>query len=219
MGIFDKIFNKNNSQENSVFYRANLFQKNVASQFESDSLERVNSFHHSLVSIGERIFKVKTLDGNEFSFSIKFSEKDNFTKTYIGKFENGIGFRLIQPIGLSLDMAKSKNNALGGFTISSINPNGWALHFLLTEKNDIRETNALVTGKNEQIEKLIFGSLMAIQAQLHKNFLDYSKRILSLINHTDEIINLENGQEILRIMRQNINMYDSEEKNKIKRSF
>ena len=218
MGIFNNLFKKNNSKENGVFYRANLFQKNIASQIEFDSLEIAISFQHSLVNISEKIFKVKTLNGKEFSFPIRFSEKNSFTTTNIGKFENGNDFRLIQPIGLSLDMAKKKNNALGGFTLGSVNPNGWAVHFFLTDKEDVRQFNVLEKGKNEQIERLISGSLMAIQANLHQNFLDYTKRLLNIIDHTDEIISLENGQEILNIMRQNINMYNTEEKNKIKRS-
>lgn len=218
MGIFNNLFNNNSSQENDVFYRANLYQKNIASQIETDSLEIAISFQHSLVSIGKNFFKVKTLNGKEYSFPIKFSKTDSFTTTNIGKFQNKKDFRLVQPIGVALLMTKSENNALGAFTLSSLNPNGWAVHFFLTEKDDIRQTNVLEKGKNEQIKRLISGSLMAMQVNLHQNFLEYTKRLLFLIDHTDEIINLENGQEILKIMRQNLNMYNSEEKHKIKRS-
>ena len=212
------IFDKNKSQINHIMHRANLYQKTIFSQIESDSLHIALGFQHSLVCIRENLFNVETIDGNEFNLPIRFSEKNFFTITKIGKFENGNSFRLNQPIGRSLEMEKSKNNALGGFTIGTLNPDGWALHFFLTEKNDIRQINVMEKGKNEQIENLISGSLVAMNANLHQNFLDYTKRLLNLIDHTDEFISLENGQEILKIMRQNLNMYNSEEKIKIKRS-
>jgi hypothetical protein len=213
MGIFDNLFNKESSQENGVFYRANLFQKNVASQIESDSLEIAISFQHSLVSIGEKIFKVKTLNGKEYSFPIRFSEKDSFTTTNIGKFENGNDFRLIQPIGLSLDMAKSKNNALGGFTLGSVNPNGWAVHFFLTHKDDIRQTNVLAKGSDEQIQKLIQGSMMGIRFGVPNKFIEFSKRLLPMIeNNPSQLYDFDDSEEFIQIMKSNLEVYDFNEK-------
>ncbi|WP_298265951.1 hypothetical protein [uncultured Lutibacter sp.] len=214
MGIFDNLFNKKNNHENGVFYRANLFQKNVASQIESDSLEIAISFHHSLVSIDEKTFKVKTLNSKDFNFPIRFSEKDSFTTTNIGKFENGNEFRLIQPIGLSLDMAKSKNNALGGFTLGSLNPNGWAVHFFLTHKDDIRQTNVLSKGSDEQIQKLIQGSMMGIKFGLPNKFIEFSKRLLPMIaNNPSQLYDFDESEEFIHIMKSNLEVYDLNERN------
>jgi len=218
MGIFDNLFNQKSSQENNyengIFYRANLFQKNVASQIESDSLEIAISFQHSLVSIGEKNFKVKTQNGKEFNFPIRFSEKDTFTITNIGKFENGNDFRLIQPIGLSLDMAKSKNNALGGFTLGSLNPNGWAVHFFLTHKDDIRQTNVLAKGSDEQIQKLIQGSMMGIKFGVPNKFNEFSKRLLPMIaNNPSQLYDFDESEEFIQIMKSNLEVYDLNEKN------
>ena len=218
MGIFDNLFNKKNNDEKGVFYRANLFQKNVASQIESDSLEIAISFHHSLVSIDEKTFKVKTLNGKEFNFPIRYSEKDSFTTTNIGKFENGNEFRLIQPIGLSLDMAKSKNNALGGFTLGSLNPNGWAVHFFLTHKDDIRQTNVLSKGSDEQIQKLIQGSMMGIKFGVPNKFIEFSKRLLPMIaNNPSQLYDFDESEEFIQIMKSNLEVYDLNERNIINR--
>jgi len=214
MRIFDNLFNKKNNHEDGVFYRANLFQKNVASPTESDSLEIAISFHHSLVRINEKNFEVRTLNGENFNFPIRFSEKDSFTTTNIGKFENGNDFRLIQPIGLSLDLAKSKNNAMGGFTLGSLNPNGWAVHFFLTHKDDIRQTNALTKGSDEQIQKLIQGSLMSIKFGVPNKFIEFSKRLLPMIaNNPSQLYDFKESEEFIQIMKRNLEVYDLNERN------
>ena len=157
MGLFDNLFSRDSKQEKKKveLYRANLFQKNIASQIEADSLEIAISFQHSLVNISAELFTIETLNGEHYSLPINFSEKDFSTTTYKGKFQNGRDFRLIQPTDLSLDMAKSNHNALGAFTLGSVNPSGWAVHFFLTDKDDIRQTNVSEKGSTEQIQKLI----------------------------------------------------------------
>lgn len=214
MGLFDDLFKKRNKEENTNidFYRANLFQKNIASNIENDSLEIVISFHHSLVNITDKMLSIKTLNGETQSFSIRFSEKDFSTITHIGQFQNGRDFRLIQPIDLSLETAKSNHNALGAFTLGSVNPSGWAVHFFLTEKNDIRQTSVFEKGSSDQIQKLIQGSLMGIKFGLPDKFVEFSKRLLPMIaDNPSKLNDFEASEDFIRIMKSNLESYTSSE--------
>ena len=214
MGLFDDLFKKQSKQENKNidFYRANLFQKNISSNIENDSLEIAISFHHSLVSITDKMLSVKTLNGETHSFSIRFSEKDFSTTTHIGHFQNGRDFRLIQPIDLSLEMAKSNHNAVGAFTLGSVNPSGWAVHFFLTEKNDIRQTSVFEKGSSDQIQKLIQGSLMGIKFGLPDKFVEFSKRLLPMIaDNPSQLNDFDESEEFIHIMKSNLEVYTSSE--------
>lgn len=214
MGLFDDLFKKRNKEDNTNidFYRANLFQKNIASNIENDSLEIVISFHHSLVNITDKMLSIKTLNGETQSFPIRFSEKDFSTTTHIGQFQNGRDFRLIQPIDLSLETAKSNHNALGAFTLGSVNPSAWAVHFFLTEKNDLRQTSVFEKGSSDQIQKLIQGSLMGIKFGLPDKFVEFSKRLLPMIaDNPSKLNDFEASEEFIRIMKSNLESYTSSE--------
>ncbi len=214
MGLFDDLFKKQNKEENKniEFYRANLFQKNIASNIENDSLEIAISFHHSLVDINDKILSVKTLNEETHSFPIRFSEKDFSTTTHIGRFQNGRDFRLIQPTDLSLESAKSYHNAVGAFTLGSVNPSGWAVHFFLTEKNDIRQTSVFEKGSSDQIQKLIQGSLMGIKFGLPDKFVEFSKRLLPMIaDNPSQLNDFEESEEFIHIVKSNLEVYTSSE--------
>ena len=215
MGLFDNLFSKDSKQEKEKgeLYRANLFQKNIASQIEADSLEIAISFQHSLVNISAELFTIKTVNGEQYSFPISFSEKDFSTTTHIGKFQNGCDFRLIQPIDLSLDMAKSNHNALGAFTLGSVNPSGWAVYFFLTDKKDIRQTDVSEKGSAEQILKLIQGSMMGIQFGMPEKFIEFSKRLLPMIeSNPSQLHNYDDSSEFIQVMKSNLEAYDDNEK-------
>jgi hypothetical protein len=216
MGLFDNLFSRDSKQEKKKveLYRANLFQKNIASQIEADSLEIAISFQHSLVNISAELFTIETLNGEHYSFPINFSEKDFSTTTYIGKFQNGRDFRLIQPTDLSLDMAKSNHNALGAFTLGSVNPSGWAVHLFLTDKDDIRQTNVSEKGSTEQIQKLIQGSMMGIQFGMPEKFVEFSKRLLPMVeSNPSQLHNYENSSEFIQVMKSSLESYNDNEKN------
>jgi hypothetical protein len=214
MGLFDAFFKKqiNQEKENLTYYRANLFQKNIASKIENDSLEIAIGLHHSLVRITDKILNVKALNGETHSFPIRFSEKDFSTTTHIGKFQNGRDFRFIQPKDLSLKMAMINHNALGAFTLGSVNPNGWAVHFYLTEKNDLRQTDVLEKGSVDQIQKLIQGSMMGIKFGVPDKFVEFSKRLLQIIaDNPSQLNDFDESDEFIQIMKSNLEVYTSSE--------
>jgi hypothetical protein len=200
-------------------YRANLLSKNIAKQIELDSIEITSGFHHSLVELTNDLIVIETLDGKKYNYPIKFSEKDFFTTTHLGKFHNGNEFRLIQPTGIAAERANSALNSKGGFTLGSRDPSGWAISFYLTDKDDMRNTNVNASGSREQIEKLVQGSMMSLRFDMPEKFIEFSKRLLEMIedNPTElsEIEDIEDLEEFIDIMKTNLDVYTSEEQSTI----
>jgi len=194
-------------------YRANLFQKNVASNIEAQSFTTASSLHHALVSLSSDTLTFETKNGVKQSIKLNYKEKDFSTSTYIGKFENGSDFRLIQPTGFALDMAKEKYDAINAFTIASINPNGWALNFFLTGKDDLRQTNVEEKGSQEQIQRLIQGAMMSIQVGMQEKFLEITKRLLPMIeNNPSQLNNFEDSEDYIHILKNNITVFENSER-------
>jgi len=196
-----------------MFYRANLFQKNVASNAEAQTLAFALSIHHALVSITSDTLIVELKVGNKQTIKLNLKEKDFSTSTYIGRFENGLDFRLVQPIGFALDMAKEKYNAVSAFTIASINPNGWALNFFLTDKDDIRQPNIEEKGSQEQIQRLIQGAMMSIQVGMQEKFIEITKRLLPMIeSNPSQLNNFEDSEDYIYILKNNIEIFSNSER-------
>lgn len=198
-------------------YRANLFQKNVASNIEAQTLAFALSIHHALVSITSDTLIIEPKVGNKQAIKLNFKEKDFSTSTYVGRFENGLDFRLVQPTGFALDMAKEKYNAINAFTIASINPNGWALNFFLTKKDDLRQTSVEEKGSQEQIQRLIQGAMMSIQVGMQDKFIEITKRLLLMIESNPSQLNsFEDCEDYIYILKNNIEVFDSSERSIIK---
>lgn len=195
-------------------YRANLYQKNIATRIETDSFAIASGFNNALVEISNTNFKVHTTDGLIHNYKLEFLEDDFATTTYVGKFENERKFRLILPKDFSLEMMKNEYNALGAFTLGTINPSGWALLFILTEKDDIRNVNITEKGNREQIQRLIDGSIMAINAQLVDKFVEFSKRLLPMIeNDPSQLRDYQDWYAFVDIMKAGLTFYTPKERN------
>lgn len=67
------------------------------------------------------------------SFSVKLSlYEDNSFKTWIGVFPDGNKYRILKPNGMSMMIWLMSNpDAFDGFTIGSLNPQGWSISFKL----------------------------------------------------------------------------------------
>lgn len=194
-------------------YRANLYQKNIATKIETDSLLIASGFNNALVDITTSLFKVQTVDGKTHSYMLKYSEEDFTTTTYLGKFENERNFRLIRPKDFALEMLKNEYDALGAFSLGTINPTGWALHFFLTERNDIRNVLISEKGDREQIQRLIDGCLMAINAQLVDKFVEFSKRLLPMIeDDPSQLRAFRDWNAFVEIMKAGLTFYTPAER-------
>lgn len=197
--------------------RANIFQESITSHSHPEIVQFVQGFNHSLVEIKPNQIVIKKDNDITHKYVLTFLEEDNFTITYKGKFENGTPFRLIQPTGIALENIKSKYKSKGGFTIGSLDPDGFGIHFLLTEPSDIRSNIISSKGNTEQIQRLIEGALMSLQFHLQEKFFDITKRIISMIQSNPSMLrSFTRGDIVIKIMKDNIEAYDSKEQGIIK---
>ena len=193
--------------------RASIFQKNILSK--SDKSEFAESFQNCLVEIDEN--NITIYDDEKIILKSQLSKfEDEFhTTSYKGKFNDNEQFRIIRPKDFALENVKAEHKCISAFSIASINPDGFAIHFILTEKNDIRNNNSIEKGNEEQIQRLIEGCILALQNELYQNFVDYSKRLLNLIKTGSELLNYQYGDGILQVMKNNDELYTFSEKVKI----
>lgn len=111
--------------------KAKIFQKNLLNQKEQTNFNFVETFDNAEVVLTNNSIRINTTDGQAYNYQLIYSEKDVFTETYLGQFENGSTFRLIKPIDSALEMTKLKSGASDAFSFGSIDPRGWAIHFYL----------------------------------------------------------------------------------------
>ena len=193
--------------------RANIFQKNILSK--SDKSEIAESFQNCLVEIDDENIIVYENEKIILKSQLSKFEDEFHTTSYKGKFNDNEPFRIIRPKDFALENVKNEHNCISAFSIASINPDGFAIHFILTKKDDIRNTKSTDKGNEEQIQRLIDGCILALQNELYQNFVDYSKRILNLINEGSDLLKYQNGDGILQVMRNNDELYTIGEKAKI----
>lgn len=194
--------------------RASIFQKNILNENPKSRL--VENFNNNLVEIDNSNLKILN---NEkiilLNSPLKKIEEDFNTTTYIGKFSDDENFRVIRPNDIPLANLKEEFNCVSAFSIASINPDGYAIHFILTEVSDVREIQNNNSAEKEQIQRLLEGSVLALQNKLHQNFIDYTKRLINLVDQIDELNEYEYGSDIIQIMKDNDQIYSQNEKSKI----
>lgn len=193
--------------------RASIFQKNILSK--SDKSEFAERFQNCLVEIDDESITVYENEKIILKSQLSKFEDEFHTTSYKGKFNDDEPFRIIRPKDFALENVKAEQKCISAFSIASINPDGFAIHFILTDKNDIRNTNSIEKGNEEQIQRLIEGCILALQNELYQNFVDYSKRLLNLIKTGSELLNYQYGDGILQVMKNNEELYTFSEKVKI----
>lgn len=196
-------------------YQASIFQKNITRN--STESEKAIGFENCEVDISNKHLRI-TKNGTELLNSeLKFLEEDFSTISYLGKYSNGIEFRVIRPTDLSLANLKNRFDCETAFSVASVDPSGYAVHFILSKTNQNPNIGKVVEkGKKEQVQRLIDGSIMALQANLQSNFIDYSKRILSLVSDTIELSKYDNADQIIEVMKGNRHIYTETENQQIK---
>lgn len=148
---------------------------------------------------------------------LKFLEEDFSTISYLGKYKNRIEFRVIRPTDLSLANLKNRFDCEAAFSIASVDPSSYAVHFILSNSNQSPNIgNVVDKGKKEQVQRLIDGSIRALQVNLQSNFIDFSKRILSLISDTRELMEYNNADQIVEVMKANRHIFSETENKQIK---
>lgn len=196
-------------------YKASIFQKNITRN--SSESEKAMSFENCDVEISNNHLRI-TNNGTELLKSeLKLLEEDFSTISYLGKYDNGAEFRIIRPTYTSLANLKNRYNCETAFSVASVDPSSYAVHFILSKSDQNPNVGKVVEkGKKEQVQRLIDGSIMALQANLQSNFIDFSKRILSLITDTNELSNYNNSEQIVEVMKGNRHIYTELENKQIK---
>ena len=195
--------------------RANLLQIFIVDNSYQNRVDFFKGQNHSFIDISDK-FLLFTKDNGANRFELTFHEEDMFTKTFLSEFDDGAPFRVIRPIGVSKEMSLLQNNSKDGFSVSSVNPDGYSLIFMLTEKNDIRNIQIKIKGVEEQLQKLATGAMMALQHNLQNDFYNILRRLIAGVNaNKKDIHQLDNGSTIAKILKDNFNSYDEIEQRKI----
>lgn len=193
--------------------RASIFQKNILSK--SDKSEFAEGFQNCLIEIDDKSIVIYENEKIILKSQLVKFEDEFHTSSYKGKFADNEPFRIIRPKGFVLENVRNEHNCISAFSIASINPDGFAIHFILTNIDDTRNIKSIDKGKDEQIQRLIDGCVLALQNGLYQNFVDYSKRILTILKEGSDLIKYQNGDKILKIMRNNEELYTFIENSKI----
>lgn len=193
--------------------RASIFQKNIIQN--SEKSEKALSFNNCLVDISDTNLNILSDNKIILSSKLKKIESDFNTTSYLGYFSDGSEFRIIRPNDAPLENLREEFNCISAFSIASINPDGYAIHFILTEKDDIRNNESIAKGSEEQIQRLLDGCLLALNNEMHQSFIDLSKRILELIDNGNTLLSYNFGPETLEIIKNNLEYYTLVERQKI----
>lgn len=196
-------------------YKASIFQKNITRH--STESEKAIGFENCEVEISKKRLRIIKNGVELLNTELKLLEEDFSTISYLGKYSNGVEFRVIRPTELSLENLKNRFDCETAFSVASVDPSGYAVHFILSKSNQNPNVGKVVEkGKKEQIQKLIDGSIMALQANLQSSFIDFSKQILSLISDTNELSEYNNADQIVEVMKGNRHIYTELENQQIK---
>jgi hypothetical protein len=196
-------------------YKSSIFQKSIAlSSVESENALKFENCDILISSTNLTISK----NGHELlRTKLILLEEEFSTLSYLGKYPNGVEFRVIRPKESSLSNLKQRFDCESAFSIASVSPSDYAIHFTLTENGQNPNIGNLVEkGKNEQVKRLVDSSIMSLQANLESNFVDFSKRILGLISDTNELSKYENTDKIINVMKGNRHIYSESENRQIK---
>ena len=198
-----------------IMYKTSIFQKNIARQ--STESEKAIGFDNCNVDISTKHLRITNGGTELLNSDLKFLEEDFSTISYLGKYKNRIEFRVIRPTDLSLANLKNRFDCEAAFSIASVDPSSYAVHFILSNSNQSPNIgNVVDKGKKEQVQRLIDGSIRALQVNLQSNFIDFSKRILSLISDTRELMEYNNADQIVEVMKANRPIFSETENKQIK---
>ena len=198
-----------------IMYKTSIFQKNIARH--STESEKAIGFDNCNVDISTKHLRITNGGTELLNSDLKFLEEDFSTISYLGKYKNRIEFRVIRPTDLSLANLKNRFDCEAAFSIASVDPSSYAVHFILSNSNQSPNIgNVVDKGKKEQVQRWIDGSIRALQVNLQSNFIDFSKRILSLISDTRELMEYNNADQIVEVMKANRHIFSETENKQIK---
>lgn len=175
----------------------------------------VESFNNCTVKLSQAAIEIFDNGLSVLKSELKLQENDITTDTHIGYFSDGQKFRLLKPNETSLQRIKVKFDCLDAFGIASLNPDGYAIHFIVVDKNNGNVISVSEKDINYQIGKLINACVISLNFKVDNEFINLSKRLIKLISNRNDLLKFKEGQKVLNVIKQNINLYDRYEKSKI----
>lgn len=159
---------------------AKIYQRQILNDFTRANF--VASFNSKKVLLDLDKIEVKNWDGSTyFTTKLIFTEVDPFseTLTYIGEYSDKTSFRLLKPGKLYLVQFKDEYGCEDAFTIASLDPQGYAIHFILTKNIDqtiqIQEKDV-----SDQVFKLVDGIIMAHNFGLQEKVIELTIKLNDL---------------------------------------
>lgn len=208
--FFNKKTSSQQPAENKMM-RAYIYNKNFTLASEKKEFDFFLGLNNSFVTINDKELNFKLESGFEVKFSLSLYEEDHSTISYISRLESGTEFRIIKFIDeLTMHRIKSANNALDAFSVGSMKGDGYAVHFFLTNEDDIRNIESNSTGISEQMSKLVTASLLAINAGMVSKGVEMTKRLLVFLKN-NEYKNDEYFKTVTLFMANYIQLYSQEE--------
>lgn len=188
--------------------RANLIQIFLVDNSYESRVKFFKRFNHSLVTLSNEELTF-TDDKVNSKFTLNYLEEDAFTKIFLSEFEDGTPLRVIRPMGAAKQMSAQRYNSRDEFTVGSLNPDGYSVSFILTEKNDIRNIEIVIKGVDEQLQSLITGAMMALQNSSQPHFYNISRRLISSVGlNNKDIHQFDDGSNIAQVLKETAHLYD-----------
>lgn len=95
---------------------------------ERKVVEELKKFDGAEIELTKTFCSIKTISGQQHSYTIEKSEEDFASITFVGCFESGIKFRLVRSSEMILKILESQEEN-DGISLGSMQPNGYAVHF------------------------------------------------------------------------------------------
>lgn len=192
--------------------KAIIFQKNISPKADQDTVKIVLRLNGALVEFEELQMKIIYEDNTTEKIRLEFFEEDYSTISYKGVLINETQIRIVKPTGNTLEMVKQRENAEDAFSIGSISPDGFGIHFILVNKETNRIDEVENKSNENQLSNFFNVSILAYEFGLDDKFSEFTKRLLDLIKDEPKIFHqFERADELIKIMHQNLSIYSFSE--------
>ena len=152
-------------------------------------------------------------DSTSLTFPLDRHEEDIMSITYISRLPNNTPFRIV--LGRSNGFGES--NEPINLSLASLNPDGWSVTFLVSERIKLN-LDIVVVQPISQLERLIQGSIMALNYGLVAQFVELSKRTIDFATEFGlSLFLVDNGKTVALKVEEMQHYFDAEDLRKLQR--